>query len=185
MDTIDYYFASTEEELNRMRGVIYSYVNNGIEIPSGKADSDTRMVFCSGSGEYYPHEILHILIGPYYKNCHHWFNEGFATYFGMSRGKELNWHLERLNSYLLKHPEIDLNNMLKYRALDSYTSYQYVLGGYLIKKAHEKGGIELIKKMLNAGRTKEEFYNAIETHLGVKKTDLNGTIREDLKEMFK
>ena len=39
--------------------------------------------------------------------------------------------------------------------------------------------------MLNTGRTKEDFYQAIETHLGIKKEDLNETIRKDLKSQFK
>ena len=103
-----------------------------------------------------------------------------ATYFGMSRGKTLDWHLERLNDYLQSHPNIDLNNMLELRTMDQYTDYRYVLGGFLIKKAFEKGGYELVIKMMESGKNDVDFYNAIEKYLGIKRIDLDKTIRNEL-----
>jgi hypothetical protein len=37
-----------------------------------------------------------------------------ATFLGGSRGKTLKWHFKRTNDYLRKHPEIDLNNFIKF-----------------------------------------------------------------------
>ena len=123
IDTIDFYFATTNEEIQRIRGFDFLVGDNGKQIPSGKIDLTNRISFSSGTDEYYPHEIIHLLINPYFTNSHLWFNEGLATYFGMSRGKELDWHLKKVNVHLQNNPEIDLSNMLDYRTLELYTDY--------------------------------------------------------------
>jgi hypothetical protein len=184
IDTVDYYFANTNAELLEVRGFDFLIGNSGKEIPSGKADPKNRIVYASGIGEYYPHELIHFLLNPKFPNCHLWINEGVATYFGMSRGKELDWHLRKLNEYLVEHPEINLNNMLDLRTLDQYTGYRYVLGGYIVKKAFEKGSYELVKKIMNAGKEDADFYNVIENILGIKRQELNSVIRKDLKEKY-
>jgi len=185
IDTVDYYFANTSTELLRARGFDFLIANSGAEIPSGKADPKNRIVYASGIGEYYPHELIHFLLNPHFPNCHLWINEGVATYFGMSRGKQLDWHLKKMNKHLLEHPEINLNNMLELRTLDQYTDYRYVLGGWLIKKAFEKGSYELVKKMMNVGKEDMDFYNAIEQFLEIPREELNSIIRTELKEKYK
>jgi len=184
IDTVDFYFAKTNAELLKLRGLDFFIGYSGKEIPSGKAFPKYRRVFASGVGEYYPHELLHFLLNSNYPNCHYWINEGVATYFGMSRGKNLDWHLERLNKYLQNHQEINLNNMLELRTMDQFTDYRYVLGGFIIKKVFEKGGYELVIKMMNSGKNEIDFYKAIEKYLGIKRIDLDETIRRELKQEY-
>jgi hypothetical protein len=71
--------------------------------------------------------------------------------------------------------------MLKLSNLDSQTSYHYVLGGLIAKKIYDKGGWSLIKEFMSSGKTEDDYYNAITKHLGVKKSKLNGYLREQLK----
>ena len=184
IDTVDYYFANTNDVLLKVRGFDFLIANSGDEIPSGKADPKNRIVYASGTGEYYPHELIHFLLNPHFPNCHLWINEGVATYFGMSRGKSLDWHLKKLNKHLLEHPEINLNNMLELRTIDQYTDYRYVLGGYVVKLAFEKGQYNLVMKMMNAGKKDDDFYNAIENYLDIPKQKLNKVIRKQLKENY-
>lgn len=184
IDTVDYYFANTNDVLLKVRGFDFLIANSGDEIPSGKADPKNRIVYASGTGEYYPHELIHFLLNPHFPNCHLWINEGVATYFGMSRGKSLDWHLKKLNKHLLEHPEINLNNMLELRTIDQYTDYRYVLGGYVVKLAFEKGKYNLVMKMMNAGKKDDDFYNAIENYLDIPKQKLNKVIRKQLKENY-
>ncbi|MCB0701523.1 MAG: hypothetical protein R2863_12510 [Candidatus Kapaibacterium sp.] len=184
LDTIDYYFAPTNEEIQRIKGFDFLIGDNGKGIPSGKADADNRIVYSTGLGEYYPHEIIHILINPYFPNCHLWLNEGLATYFGMSRGKELDWHLRKVNLHLQNNPDINLSNMLDYMTIDQYTNFKYALGGYIIGKVFEKGGYQELKGILKSGKTDEEFYGTISKYLGVKRENLNEYIRNELKTRF-
>jgi len=183
-DTIDYYFAPTYEEIQCIKGFDFIIGDNGEQIPAGKADSQNRIVYSSGLGEYFPHEFIHILLNPKFPNCHLWFNEGLATYLGMSRGKDLDWHLHKVHQHLATHPAIDLNNMLELRSLDQYTDYRYALGGFLIREAYKKGGYSLVKQLLNAGKEDTDFYAAIEKNLGVKQVDLNEWIRTTLSSNY-
>lgn len=183
-DTVQYYFGSNHEELDKIKGLDFITGNSGEQLPFGKADAANKIVYSSGLGEYYPHEVIHVLLYKKYKKMHLWFEEGTATYFGMSRGKDLDWHLKKVNAYLLLHPELDLNDLTRLQNMDATTAYKYALGGFLIQYAYEKGGYPLIKTLLNAGNTDAEFYNALKEHLGLEQSTLNTFFRSELKKRY-
>jgi hypothetical protein len=151
----------------------------GEKMPSGKAGEDK--VYCGGMGEYFPHEVVHVMLNPVFQNAHFWASEGLATYLGGSRGETLAWHIKRTNAYLKEHPEIDLNDMLSLSNLDEKTAYHYVLGGLIIKKVYDKGGWTMVKKFLRSGKTDSDYYRAIEKYLGIKQSELNAYLRGQLE----
>lgn len=175
----EYYLADDYDEIQNLKGFDYYIGMGGTSKPSGKATADK--VYCGGLGEYYPHEVFHVQIDEHFPNKHFWVSEGVATLLGGSRGKSLDWHIKRTNSYLQDHPEIDLNDMLKLSNLDSETSYHYVLGGLVAKKIMEKGGWPLLREFMSSGTTDDAYYRAIEEHLGVKKSGLNAYLRAQLQ----
>jgi hypothetical protein len=65
--------------------------------------------------------------------------------------------------------------------LDNQTSYHYALGGLIAKKIFDKGGWPLLKEFMSSGKTEDDYYNAIEKHLGVEQSELNNYIREQLQ----
>ena len=175
---VEYYFADTFDEVQRLRGFDYEIATSGIIKPTGRSDFDK--VYCGGLGEYYPHELVHIFINPYFPNCHNWILEGLATFLGGSRGHELVWHIKRANNFLIKHPEVNLNNVLQLNTIDEYTDYRYVIGGLICKLVYEKGGWKLLKQFLNTGKTDNDYYKAIESFLNIKQKDLNTFLRAEL-----
>ena len=177
--SFEYYFANEYDEVQRLKGIDYYIGMGGITKPSGKASNDK--VYCGGLGENYFHEVFHVQIDKHYPNKHFWVSEGVATYLGGSRGKNLQWHITRTNQYLKAHSEIDLNDMLKLKNLDEQTSYHYVLGGLIAKKIYDKGGWNLIKKFMSSGEKNIDYYNAIEKHLGIPKSELNLYLRKQLE----
>jgi hypothetical protein len=174
-------FTNDRESMYRLGGYDFNFQSIGNEQPSGKADVKSRIVYSYGRGEYFPHELIHLFINPAWPRAHSWLIEGFATYYGGSRGETLDWHLKRLTDHLKNHPEVDLDNMLELRNMDVITGYRYVLGGYIIQLAYEKGGIKLVKKIMETGESDLELYTAIEDLLGINRNDLNEYIRKDLK----
>jgi hypothetical protein len=184
MDTMQYYFGPTVDAINKIKGIDFIIGRNGEEFPSGKADQTNNIAYSCGLNEYYPHELIHLILHKRYKNSHGWFNEGVATYFGMSRGKPLEWHLKKVNTYLLSHPEINLNNLLELSNLDGETTFVYALGGFMVQLAYEKGGYELIKKLLLSGNTENDFYSACKTYFYIERNELNTYIRNELKKRF-
>ncbi|QAA80837.1 hypothetical protein EI546_03425 [Aequorivita sp. H23M31] len=176
---IEYYLADDFDEIQALKG-FDCYIGMGGETkPSGKASDDK--VFCGGLGEYYPHEVFHVEIDDHYPNKHYWVSEGMATFLGGSRGKDLHWHLKRTYDYLQKHPEINLNNLLDLVNLDEYTSYHYSLGGLIAKRIYERGGWAMIKEFMNSGKSDNDYYSAIEKYLGIKRSNLNQYLRNQLK----
>lgn len=184
IDSIDYYFAPTLAGIQRIKGFDFVFGDNGQQLPSGKADPANRIVYSAGTGEYYPHEFIHILLNPHHQNAHTWAHEGVATYFGMSRGKPLDWHLSRLKAHLADHPEINLDSMLSLRTMDQYTDYRYVLGGWVARQVLKKGSIPLLKELLQSGKSDEEYYAAVERLLGIRQSQLDEVIREDLERNY-
>ncbi len=175
----EYFIANDYDEIQELKGIDYYMGMGGHSKPTGKSTVDK--VYCGGLGEYYIHEVFHVQIDEYFPNKHFWVSEGVATLLGGSRGQSLDWHIKRTNQYLKKHPEINLNNMLKLKNLDNLTAYHYVLGGLIAKKIVEKGGWSLLKKFMSSGKTDEDYYSAIHKYLGIEQSNLNEYLREQLQ----
>lgn len=184
-DTVEYVYANSQEALNRINGFDFKLGDSGKNIPSGFADDKNKRVMCQGTGTYYPHELVHVFLNPVFPNSHLWFNEGLATYYGGSRGKSLDWHIQQAHHYLKDNDSINLSNMMDYVNMTEYTEYRYVLGGLLMKMTMEKGGVHLVKKMMSAGNSDSAFYGAIEQYLNIKREDLNEVLRDRLKKEYK
>ncbi len=174
----EYYLAGDFDELQNIKGIDYWLGMGGEVKPTGRGGNGS--VFCSGMGENYFHEPFHVLVGLKYKS-HLWVAEGMATYLGGSRGQPLSWHITRVNKYLKDNLEINLNNLLSLRTMDEYTDFRYVLGGLIAKRIFEKGGWKLIREFMNSGYSDEDYYNAIEKYLGIKRNDLNKYLRQELE----
>ncbi len=177
--SFEYYMADDYDEIQSLKGIDYYLGMGGESKPRGKASDDKA--YCGGLGENYFHEVFHVQIDESYPNKHFWVSEGLATFLGGSRGKDLKWHLKKLDDHLTKHPEINLNNILELVNLDEFTSYHYVIGGLIAKNIYEKGGWTMIKDFMNSGKTDNDYYGAIEKYLGIKQTELNEYLRKEIK----
>lgn len=173
-------FSHNKEMLYRMLGYDFHFEISGNDVPSGKADEKNNVVYSHGVDEYCPHELIHLLVNPKWPAAHLWFIEGFATYFGDSRGKDLDWHLQNLKQYLIQNPTVDFNTISDKHSVDMYTDYRYVIGGLIVKLTYEKGGAELVDKLMTFEDSELGFYKAIEDVLGVKRIDFNGFVRRCL-----
>lgn len=144
----------------------------------GRALPHENIVFSGNGTPYYPHEVVHLYSTPY--GCHEWIDEGTATYFGGSGGFALQSHIEKLAGRL---DELDFSDLLQMANFDSYTDYRYAIGGLLIDLAiREYGGKPAVMQLLNTGRSDEDFYRAVEEVFGVNKSELDGFLKQKIKE---
>jgi hypothetical protein len=183
LDTIEYeyYFADDFDELQILKGLDYWLGMGGKVKPTGRGGNGR--VFCSGLGENYFHEPFHVLSNVKKYKAHLWAAEGVATYLGGSRGKTIEWHICKVNNYLIIHQNIDLSkNLLQLRTLDEYTDFRYAIGGLIAKRVYEKGGWNYLKLLLNCGYSDDEYYYTIEKLLGIKRTMLNQYLRNEIKK---
>jgi hypothetical protein len=179
---VDYYFAGTKDSMFKALGYDYLMTEGNIARPGGYTQVKNRLIISGGSNEWYPHEFVHIYINPHFPKAHSYFSEGYATLLGGSRGHDLEWHIRRTEAYLTDHPDVDLLNL---NNIDYTTSTVYVVGGLICRMAEEKGGVDLIKKLLGYGNEDEDFRNAMNDVFGVDQKDLNQFIKAKISEYAK
>lgn len=142
---IHYYFAATAAELAKMRGMDYNFAMDQTT-PSGITRWEHLKIFCQGLGEGYLHEVLHLYFNPVYEKspmCH-----ALIYYLAGGIGKDFNWMIRRMNSYLLIHPDIDLSNYETLRSEDPMLHIDHVTKGLLCKMLDEKDGVAGQKRAL-------------------------------------
>ena len=143
---IRYYFADTKEELEHLRGFDFTVAMGNRDKPSGMSDDVDNIVYCGGWGENYFHEVVHVYLNRRYPQSP--LREGIAVLYGGSMGHDVRWHIQRLNSYLQQHKEIDLNDPAAFYYLDNYTNPYSIICGMLCLDAYNKGGIAGLKKIM-------------------------------------
>jgi hypothetical protein len=178
---VNYYIGKNLDELMKLDGLeTYMGMGNPFKI-SGYSDVANGIIFSGGGGAYYPHEMTHIYVNRRFPNTNKVFLEGIAVYYGGSMGHPLKWHLKRLNNYLHKRPEISLRNFFSFSYMDNYTNPQTIIGGLLLKLAFKKGGTAAGRKLMRAGQSHSDFYEAVKDVFGVDRNHLNKFLRHKIK----
>jgi hypothetical protein len=178
----EFYLADDLGDIMRMLGFDFYVGESYNRGTGGLSNIANRIVFGAGQDEWYPHEFVHLYINPLFPKAHYYFLEGYAALLGGSRGHELSWHMKRMQKYLEGHPDLNLDSLLMFSYFDSYTDPKYVFGGLLCRLALENGGLATLKRLLSFGMEDKDFYNAVQTVLGIKQQNLNQVIRKELAE---
>ncbi|MCX6148223.1 MAG: hypothetical protein NTW25_13395 [Candidatus Kapabacteria bacterium] len=168
---IKYFYTNTNEELQKIRGFDYSLMMGNREKPSGISDDKDNIVYCGGLGENYFHEVVHIYLNKLLPNSP--LREGLAMYYGGSMGMDLKWHLKRLNSYLEKNENLNLNEFEKFYYMDNFTNPKSTIFGLLCKMQIEKKGLISLKELMNQNSIEEVF-----KFLNVESKDINKYLRK-------
>lgn len=176
---ITYYFADTNEEISRLRGFDYSIGMGNADKPSGISDDIDNQIYCSGWGENYFHEVVHIYLNRKYPKSP--LLEGLAVFYGGSLGQQLPWHLKRLNTYLIQHPEIDLNKLEDFWQMDNFTNPDSAIQGMLCRMAFKRAGIGGLKKMMSYERLVDIFKNEFDLAPDEMNTGLRKMINDEAK----
>ena len=168
---IRYYFANTREEIDQIRGLDFSLLSGNRDKPTGISDDRNNIVYCSGLGENYFHEVVHLYLNRLYEQSP--LVEGIAVFYGGSMGKSLQWHLKRLKIYLRQHPDVDLNKLEEFWYMDNFTNPNSTIKGMLCWMAFEKGEIKGLERIMSY-KTMEELFLK---EFNVKKDQWNDFLR--------
>jgi hypothetical protein len=183
---VEYYFADDVDRVYKAVGHDYYPAEGNNKGPGGYTAVKNRFILAGGSGEWYPHEFVHIYINPLFPNANTYFLEGYATLLGGSRGHDLSWHLRQNYDFLKSHPEVDA---LTFNGIDPHIAAQhlpqYFIGGLLCKMALDKGGIPMLRKLMSYGKEDEDLYRAIQDVFGVDKQHVNGFILDSMAKYAK
>ena len=134
------------------------------------------------------------------------FEEGVCSYYGGHTLQPKETIMSELKKWLMENPQIDLGVDLvmaykdedgrfvtdstkaasqeRFAYADFANNYAYAIQMAICEMAERKGGKALVIRMLNEIKENEGEYDVIEVLLGVKREEVNGVIREYLREKY-
>ena len=207
---VEYYLFNDRTEYFRYLGAdvsCYDFIGCGRVYPHGFAFADCNKVFFTKGGESMAHEIMHFIIKEKTgRKRAPMFEEGVCSYYGGHALQSKETIMSGLKKWLTDNPQIDLGISLveaykdkegrfvtdasiaasqqRFAYADFANNYAYAIQMAICEMAERKGGKALVIRMLNEIKENEEEYDVIETLLGVKRDEVNGVIRDYLREKY-
>ena len=184
----DYVLTNNTTDLSDVIGLnFFSYSYQPVQ-SGGMADNYNRMIYAGNNSAYYPHEVVHLYTNlKFPRQYHSWVDEGIAAYFGGSTGYELEWHLQKLKTFLNENPDYELKDLSKLQTLipngEYMTDFRYAIGGFLMREIFNKEGMQGLFDSLSAGRSEEEYFTLLKNKLGFEKNQLEDFIRNGMKKL--
>lgn len=65
---------------------------------------------------------------------------GLAVFYAGSMGHNVEWHIKRVNKYLLQHPGVNLNNVDDFWYTDAHTNPGSAVQGLICSLVYKQGG---------------------------------------------
>lgn len=152
---IRYYFVDSNDELYQLRGFDFALLMGNPPKPSGISDNRDNQVFCGGLGENYFHEVAHLYLNHLYPKSP--IQEGLVVFYAGSMGRDLKWHLKRVNEYLKQHSLANLNNVDDFWYTDPYTNPGSAIQGLICSLVYQKDGLTGLKRVMSYTTYKDIF----------------------------
>jgi hypothetical protein len=137
----DFYITKNGDELGKLLNFDFSFAG----YTTGIGMNENRMLLSGLGSEFYPHEFIH-LIAP--NNVRHaLIEEGFATWKGGQGGKTFEESANILANEIYLNQKITFAEVLNKKWGWQYSAF-YTTGAIFFKVAYYKGGVVLVKKLL-------------------------------------
>ena len=186
-ENITYFIGENCDKTFNMIGFDY-IIGEGDNNDCGHFDEKNNFIYAdSFVGENHKHEFTRLL-NKYFPNAHYFFLNGLSAYWSENSahfGKDAFYHIKRINEFLKKNPQIDLNNITdgKTTFMDYETEPTYFYGALFVDYILRNGGIERLKEVLNTKISDDDFENFIEKELNIPPKTLNNYIRNKIQEI--
>ena len=210
MEPVEYYLFENKTEMFHYFGIdgsCYDFYSAETVVPYGNSKIGKNKICYTKGGESKIHEFIHLMLKSVSNGQRFsWFEEGVCCYFGEHVLQTKEWHFDKLKAFLNDNPQIDLSvdliqaymdadgkythdstqSVIKYKRpySDVNSNYSYDIQMVICEMLYKKGGMDLVKRMLFETKRNEDEYEMIETLLGVKREEVNGVIREYLREKY-
>ena len=210
MEPVEYYLFDNKTEMFHYFGVdgsCYDFYSAETVVPYGNSKIGKNKICYTKGGEGKIHEFIHLMLKSVSNGQRFsWFEEGVCCYFGEHVLQTKEWHFDKLKAFLNDNPQIDLSvdliqaymdadgkythdstqSVIKYKRpySDVNSNYSYDIQMVICEMLYKKGGMDLVKRMLFETKRNEDEYEMIEILLGVKREEVNGVIREYLREKY-
>jgi hypothetical protein len=207
MEPAEYYLFDNKTEMFHYFGIdgsCYDFYSAETIVPYGNSKIGRNKICYTKGGEGKIHEFIHLMLKSVSNGQRFsWFEEGVCCYFGEHVLQTKEWHFDKLMAFLNDNPQIDLSvdliqaymdadgkythdstqSVIKYKKpySDVNSNYSYVIQMVICEMLYQKGGMDLVKRMLFETKRDEDEYEMIEKLLRVKREDVNEVIRRWLE----
>lgn len=176
---LTYIIGNNLDDANRYIGFDFSQKRSSSKSAGYFCYSNNFILSCQVN---HKHEIVHSIFITNYPSAPLLFQEGIATFYAGTIGKDYRSHLSLLSEIIKNSPNIDLSNFGELHKLtNNYTNPFYTIGAIFIEYALEIGGNDKVLALFNYSDTSEEIYKAIETELGIKKSQISSFLKDYVK----
>ncbi len=195
---VEYYLTDSHDNIMKMIGFDHYNGAGNVQSPRGFVDARNALVYGGGVGEWAPQEFAFLAASRAFPKAHYYFLKGYAA-LSIPEGaqaqknseKTLYWQMRRTSEYLRTHPALT-DNVLAVQQIDTSGEGESAMndvmdatgvwGGIVCRAAQQKGGAEAVRALFTFSDTDEGFFQALETVLGIKRTNVNDWLRARLAE---
>ena len=210
MEPVEYYLFENKTEMFHYFGIdgsCYDFYSAETIVPYGNSKIGKNKICYTKGGESKIHEFIHLMLksvsnGQRFSR----FEEGICCYFGEHVLQTKEWHFDKLKMFLNDNPQIDLSvdlieayvdadgrythdstqSVIKYKKpySDVYSNYGYDIQMVICEMLYQKGGMDLVKRMLFETKRDEDEYEMMDKLLGIKRNQVDHIIRAYLNEKY-
>lgn len=169
----DFYITDSGDELGKLLNFDFSFAG----YTTGIGMNENRILLSGMGSEFYPHEFIHLIVPAL--DRHGLIEEGFATWKGGQGGKTFEE-----SAGILAH-EIELNQTVTFTdVLTKKWGWQYAAfyttGAIFCKVAYDKGGIDLVKKLLATPNDSKELIQTICSVFEIEENEIDSFWRTEV-----
>jgi hypothetical protein len=171
--SFDFYITKSGDELGKLLNFDFYYAS----YTTGVGMSDSRILLSGEGSEYYPHEFIHLLVPDF--DRHALIEEGFATWKGGQEDKTFEESANILANAISLNQTITFAEVLDKKWGWQYYAY-YTTGAIFIKIAYDKGGIVLVKKLLETPNDNRKLILTICSVFGIEEKEIDSFWRREV-----
>jgi hypothetical protein len=162
----DFYITNSGDELGKLLNFDFSFAG----YTTGIGMNENRMLLSGLGSEFYPHEFIHLIVPDI--DRHGLMEEGFATWKGGQGGKTFEESANILANEIYLNQTITFTDILNKKWGWQYAAF-YTTGAIFFKAAYDKGGIVLVKKLLETPNDNEKLIQTICSLFEIEKNEID------------
>lgn len=184
----DYVLTNNTTDLGQTMGMnFFSYSFQPVQ-SGGMADNYNDIIYAGNNSAYYPHEVVHLYTSAKYSRQYHtWVDEGIAALFGGSTGYKLEWHIQKLKTFLSDNPDYPIQDLSTLETLipndEFMTDFRYAIGGLLMGKIFEAERMPGLFDALQAGRAEADYFALLKNKLDIDRDQFESYVRQAVSEL--
>jgi hypothetical protein len=172
-DPFDFYITCSGDELGKLLNFDFYFAG----YTTGIGMNDNRILLSGLGSEFYPHEFIHLIVPKF--DRHTLIEEGIATWKGGQGGKTFEESAKLFANELAKNDTIKFSDILNQKWGWQYAGI-YTTGAIFCKAAYDKGGVNMLKKLLEIPNDDEKLIEAICKIFEIQKKEINSFWRKEI-----